>query len=52
MLPQEVGHAAAFEAWRTWSMHTQLYEPLSGDRARQIEGLIGMAIGEGAGLFL
>ena len=31
-----------------WKHNTFLYEPLSADRVAQREGLIGMAIGEGA----
>ncbi|KAF9264224.1 hypothetical protein L218DRAFT_257198 [Marasmius fiardii PR-910] len=50
MLPQEVGHAAAYEAYRTWIHNTSMYEPLSGDRERQREGMIGLAVAEAARL--
>ncbi|KAG7090851.1 hypothetical protein E1B28_009933 [Marasmius oreades] len=46
MLPQEIGHAAAYEAYRTWIHNTNMYEPLSGDRERQREGMIGLAVAE------
>ncbi|KAF7968045.1 hypothetical protein HWV62_32108 [Athelia sp. TMB] len=42
----ELGHAAAYEAYRTWMHSSYLYEPLSGDIERQREGLIGLAIAE------
>ena len=48
MLPNDVGAAAAYEAYRTWKHNTFLYEPLSADRLQQREGLVGMAIAEGA----
>ncbi|KAG6866620.1 hypothetical protein C0991_000730 [Blastosporella zonata] len=44
MLPSDIGHAAAYEAYRTW---THNHQPLSGDYHRQREGLIGLAVGEG-----
>jgi hypothetical protein len=47
MLPEEIGHAAAYEAYRTWMHNSSIYEPLSGDAERQREGLIGLAIAEG-----
>jgi hypothetical protein len=47
MLPEEVGHAAAYEAYRTWIHHSSIYEPLGGDIERQRDGLIGLAIAEG-----
>jgi len=46
MLPEELGHAAAYEAYRTWMHNSSIYEPLSGDMERQREGLIGLAIAE------
>jgi len=46
MLPGEIGHAAAYEAYRTWIHNSSIYEPLSGDIERQREGLIGLAIAE------
>ena len=47
-LPADIGAASAYEAYRMWKRNTFLYEPLSADRMAQREGLIGMAIGEGA----
>lgn len=47
MLPEEIGHAAAYEAYRTWIHNSSIYEPLSGDIERQREGLIGLAVAEG-----
>ena len=47
MLPEDIGHAAAYEAYRTWIHNSSIYEPLSGDIARQREGLIGLAVAEG-----
>lgn len=47
MLPDEIGHAAAYEAYRTWIHNSSMYEPLSGDQERQREGLIGLAVAEG-----
>lgn len=46
LLPRDIGAAAAYEAYRTWKYNSFLYEPLSADRERQREGLIGMAIAE------
>jgi hypothetical protein len=48
MLPEQIGHAAAYEAYRTWVHNSSMYEPLSGDVERQREGLIGLAVAEGA----
>ncbi|KAJ8494549.1 hypothetical protein ONZ45_g13207 [Pleurotus djamor] len=48
--PSEIGHAAAYEAYRTWIHNTSIYEPLSGDLERQREGLIGLAVAEAARL--
>lgn len=48
MQPSEIGHAAAYEAYRTWIHNSSIYEPLSGDVGRQREGLTGLAIAEGA----
>jgi hypothetical protein len=47
MLPEEIGHAAAYEAYRTWIHNSSIYEPLGGDIERQRDGLIGLAIAEG-----
>jgi len=46
MTPTEIGHAAAYEAYRTWQHNSSIYEPLSGDHDRQREGLVGLAIAE------
>jgi hypothetical protein len=51
MSPSEIGSAAAYEAYRTWLHNSSIYEPLSGDYERQREGLIGLAIAEGAPIF-
>ncbi|KAJ6558555.1 hypothetical protein DFH09DRAFT_533930 [Mycena vulgaris] len=50
MSPAEIGHAAAYEAYRTWTHNSSLYEPLSGDVERQREGLIGLAVAEASRL--
>lgn len=47
MAASDLGHAAAYEAYRTWMHSSYLYEPLSGDIERQREGLVGLAIAEG-----
>ena len=52
LLPADIGAAAAYEAYRTWKHNSFLYEPLSADRERQREGLIGMAIAESEFLFV
>ncbi|KAF9071039.1 hypothetical protein BDP27DRAFT_1322680 [Rhodocollybia butyracea] len=46
MLPAEIGHAAAYEAYRKWIHHSSMYEPLSADFERQREALIGLAVAE------
>ncbi|KAH8828530.1 hypothetical protein DL96DRAFT_1603600 [Flagelloscypha sp. PMI_526] len=43
---RELGHAAAYEAYREWIHDRSLYEPLRGDYERQREGLVGLAVGE------
>ncbi|KAF7362066.1 hypothetical protein MVEN_00552200 [Mycena venus] len=50
MQPEEIGHAAAYEAYRTWIHNSSMYEPLSGDVERQREGLIGLAVAEASRL--
>ncbi|KAK7057406.1 hypothetical protein R3P38DRAFT_2840776 [Favolaschia claudopus] len=50
MPPEEIGHAAAYEAYRTWIHNSSMYEPLSGDIERQREGLIGLAVAEASRL--
>ena len=52
VLPSDIGAAAAYEAYRTWKHNSFLYEPLGANRQAQREGLIGMAIGEGASALL
>ncbi|KAF8904397.1 hypothetical protein CPB84DRAFT_665219 [Gymnopilus junonius] len=47
LAPEELGHAAAYEAYRNWIHNTSLYEPLSGDIERQREALTGLAVAEG-----
>lgn len=48
MPPNEIGAAAAYEVFRTWRYHYGIIaQPLSGDRERQREALIGLAVGEG-----
>lgn len=46
MSPTEIGHAAAYEAYRTWMHNRSMYEPLGPDMERQREGLIGLAVAE------
>ncbi|RPD78343.1 hypothetical protein L226DRAFT_531691 [Lentinus tigrinus ALCF2SS1-7] len=46
LLPEDIGAAAAYEAYRTWKYNSFLYEPLSAERDAQREGLVGMAIAE------
>jgi len=50
MLPEEIGHAAAYEAYRTWIHNSSIHEPLGGDIERQRDGLIGLAIAEASKL--
>ena len=47
MLPEEIGHAAAYEAYRIWMHDNSLYEHFIDDFERQREGLVGLAIAEG-----
>ncbi|RPD73767.1 hypothetical protein L226DRAFT_464829 [Lentinus tigrinus ALCF2SS1-7] len=51
VLPNDMGAAAAYEAYRMWKHNSFLYEPLGADREAQREGLIGMAIGEATRLW-
>ncbi|KJA27738.1 hypothetical protein HYPSUDRAFT_62780 [Hypholoma sublateritium FD-334 SS-4] len=46
LAPEELGHAAAYEAYRSWIYNKHLYEPLSGDIERQREALTGLAVAE------
>jgi hypothetical protein len=50
MQPHEIGHAAAYEAYRTWIHNSSIYEPLSGDIERQREALTGIAVAEASRL--
>ncbi|KAJ6497873.1 hypothetical protein C8R45DRAFT_984522 [Mycena sanguinolenta] len=50
MQAEEIGHAAAYEAYRTWIHNSSMHEPLSGDVERQREGLIGLAVAEASRL--
>ena len=53
MLPEEIGAAAAYEAYRMWKHHrTALFDPLGGAIEREREGLIGLAVAEGTYRFL
>lgn len=47
MSPEEIGHAAAYEAYRTWIHNKYMYEQISGDFERQREALTGLAVAEG-----
>ncbi|EIN11738.1 hypothetical protein PUNSTDRAFT_131893 [Punctularia strigosozonata HHB-11173 SS5] len=46
LAPEEIGHAAAYEAYRTWIHNANLYQPLSADDERQREALVGIAVAE------
>jgi hypothetical protein len=50
LAPNELGHAAAYEAYRTWIHNSSMYEPLSGDIERQREALTGLAVAEASRL--
>lgn len=51
LLPQEIGAAAGWETIRLWQSHQGVYrQPLSDDREREREALIGLAIAEGTSL--
>ena len=47
MSPEEIGHAAAYEAYRTWIHNRSMYEPFVDDIERQREALTGLAVAEG-----
>ncbi|KAH7915192.1 hypothetical protein BJ138DRAFT_1176725 [Hygrophoropsis aurantiaca] len=51
MTPQEVGHAAAYEAYRVWIHNSSLYEPIGGEAERQREALVGLAVAEASRLY-
>lgn len=46
MSPTEIGHAAAYEAYKTWLRNSAMYEVVGEDRERQREGLVGIAVAE------
>ncbi|KAJ7594726.1 hypothetical protein C8J56DRAFT_927495 [Mycena floridula] len=48
--PSEIGHAAAYEAYRSWMHNSSMRDPLGGDFERQRDALIGLAVGEAARL--
>jgi len=45
MAPVEIGQAAAYEAYKTWLRDSAIYE-IVGERERQREGLVGIAVAE------
>ncbi|KAI0786799.1 hypothetical protein C8Q75DRAFT_771339, partial [Abortiporus biennis] len=51
ILPADLGSAAAYEAYRSWKHHTQLWQPFSGNSDREREGLVGLAIAEASRLW-
>ena len=52
LLPREIGAAAGYEAIRCWEHHKSIYvQPLSEDRDREREALIGLATAEGMSFF-
>lgn len=46
LLPEELGHAAAYEAYRKFIHHSSMREPLSAEPERQREALIALAMAE------
>ncbi|KAI0071789.1 hypothetical protein K474DRAFT_1701409 [Panus rudis PR-1116 ss-1] len=51
-LPTDIGAAAAYEAYRMWKHHHQiLYAQIGGQREREREGLIGLAVAEATHLW-
>ncbi|KAF8527751.1 hypothetical protein JB92DRAFT_2865029 [Gautieria morchelliformis] len=52
LLPREIGAAAGYEAIRCWEHHKAIYvQPLSDDREREREALIGLAAAEATKLW-
>lgn len=47
LAPEELGHAAAYEAYRTWIYNRSMHEPFGLDPERQREALTGLAVAEG-----
>jgi hypothetical protein len=52
MSPEEIGHAAAYEAYRTWIHNRFMYQHFHDDIERQREALTGLAVAEGDQKFL
>lgn len=50
MRPPEIGHAAAYEAYRTWVQNSGTYSHLSGSSHNQREALVGLAVAEASRL--
>jgi hypothetical protein len=50
MLPQEIGAAAAYEAYRQIKYGSNVYQSLYSDYEQQRDALRGLAIAEGASL--
>ncbi|TFY79959.1 hypothetical protein EWM64_g4053 [Hericium alpestre] len=51
MLPSEIGHAAGYEAYRSWIHRSPTFQIFDGDLERQKEALISLAIAEAAHLW-
>jgi len=51
VLPTELGSAAAYEAYRHWKYNHPLYESLDGDRERERDAMMGMAVAEATHLW-
>lgn len=47
MTPEEIGHAAAYESYRTWIHNRSMYQHFHDDIERQREALTGLAVAEG-----
>lgn len=46
MLPQDIGHAAAYEAYRSWKHHRRLYGSADAIMERQKEVLVALAVAQ------
>jgi len=52
LLPREIGAAAGWETMRLWQSHGSIYRsPLSGEREREREAIVGLAIAEASRLW-
>jgi len=52
LLPREIGAAAGWETLRLWQSHSSIYRsPLSGEREREREAIVGLAIAEASRLW-